>query len=271
MEQRDGSGDLGECIGGIHVVTEALRATTRRFVKILLIHQGRQFSQIIHLAKSQGIPLVLASRQHLDHCMLQGESHQGVVGFVAAKSYDTEEHILSLVSRRQEALFLLALDGIEDPQNLGAIIRTAEAAGVHGIFIPDRRSVGLTPTVARTSAGALEHIPVARCSNIGKLIQRVQALGIVTVAFHPDAVQSYDQVEMQGPLLLVFGSEQKGIRPGVLQKCEQQAKIPMQGHVASLNVSASVAVVVFEAMRQRKKASQTVSNLNETFLNCHIE
>ncbi len=252
-EPRDGSGDPGERICGIHAVTEALRAKTRSFVKILLTHRDRQFSKIIQLAKSQGVPLAIEQRQYLDRIVSRGENHQGVVGLVAAKSYDTEENILSRVSRLQEAPLLLALDGVEDPQNLGAIIRTAEAAGVHGIFIPDRRSVGLTSTVARTSAGALEHMSVARCSNIGKLIERLQADGISAVAFHPGADQSYDKVEMNGPILLVFGGEGKGVRPGVLQKCENHAKIPMHGQVESLNVSASVAVVVFEAVRQRRK------------------
>ena len=205
------------------------------------------------MAKSQGIPLSIEPRQHLDRLVLRGEHHQGVVGLVAAKDYETEEEILSRVARQHDPPLLLALDGIEDPQNLGAIIRTAEAAGVHGLFIPDRRSVGLTSTVARTSAGALEHIAVARCPNIGKLIERMQARGISAVAFHPSADQSYDEVEMNGPILLVFGGEGKGVRPGVLQKCEKCVKIPMYGRVESLNVSASVAVVVFEAMRQRRQ------------------
>ena len=252
-EPRDGSGELGEWIFGVHAVTEALRARTRSFVKILLVQRDRRFSKIIQLAKAQGIPLAIEPRPHLDRMVFRGENHQGVIGLVAAKAYDTEERILSRLANQQDPPFLLALDGIEDPQNLGAIIRTAEAAGVHGIFIPDRRSVGLTSTVARTSAGALEHLAVARCSNIGKLIERIQEQGISAVAFHPNAAQSYDDVKMNGPIMLVFGGEGKGVRPGVLQKCEKQAKIPMLGQVGSLNVSVSVGVVVYEALRQRKK------------------
>ena len=253
MERRDGSGELGEWIFGVHAVTEALRARTRSFVKILLVQRDRRFSKIIQLAKAQGIPLAVEPRPHLDRMVFRGENHQGVIGLVAAKAYETEERILSRLANQQDPPFLLALDGIEDPQNLGAIIRTAEAAGVHGIFIPNRRAVGLTSTVARTSAGALEYMAVARCSNIGKLIQRIQGQGISAVAFHPNATQSYDDVKMHGPTMLVFGGEGKGIRPGVLQKCEKQAKIPMLGQVESLNVSASVGVAVFEVMRQRKK------------------
>ena len=195
-------------------------------------------------------------KPHLDRMVFRGENHQGVIGLVAAKAYDTEEHILSCLANQQDPPFLLALDGIEDPQNLGAIIRTAEAAGVHGIFIPDRRSVGLTSTVARTSAGALEHMAVARCPNIGKLIERIQDRGIPTVVFHPSATRYYDEVQMNGPVMLVFGGEGKGVRPGVLRKCEKQAKIPMLGRVESLNVSASVSIVVFEAIRQRKKKAR---------------
>ncbi|MDA0737591.1 MAG: 23S rRNA (guanosine(2251)-2'-O)-methyltransferase RlmB [Nitrospirae bacterium] len=240
---------------GIHTVTEALRAKTRSFLKIVLTHQDRQFSKIIQLAKSQGVPLSIEPRQSLDRLVLRGENHQGVVGFVAAKAYESEDDVLSRLSNQVEGPLLLALDGIEDPQNLGAIIRTAEGAGVHAIFIPDRRSVGLTATVARTSAGALEHMTVVRCTNIGKLIERLQNQGIPAVAFHPAATQTYDEVEMNAPVMLVFGGEGKGVRPGVLQKCEQQAKIPMQGQVESLNVSASVAVVVFEAVRQRRRGA----------------
>ncbi len=221
----------------------------------MLTHQDRQFSKITQLAKSQGVPLSIEPRQSLDRLVLRGENHQGVVGFVAAKVYESEDEVLSRLSNQVEAPLLLALDGIEDPQNLGAIIRTAEGAGVHAIFIPDRRSVGLTATVARTSAGALEHMTVARCTNIGKLIERLQDQGIPAVAFHPEATQTYDEVEMNAPVVLVFGGEGKGVRPGVLQKCEQQAKIPMQGQVESLNVSASVAVVVFEAVRQRRRGA----------------
>ena len=252
MELRDGSGESGERIFGVHAVTEALRARTRSFVKILLVRRDHRFSKIIQLANSQGIPLAVEPRPYLDRMVFRGESHQGVIGLVAAKAYDTEEQILSRVANQQDPPFLLALDGIEDPQNLGAIIRTAEAAGVHGIFIPDRRSVGLTSTVARTSAGALEYMAVARCSNIGKLIERIQDQGISAVAFHPNATQSYDAVKMNGPTMLVFGGEGKGVRPGVLQKCQKQAKIPMLGQVESLNVSVSVGVVVFEVIRQRK-------------------
>ena len=253
MEPHDGSGEPGELIFGIHTVTEALRARTRSFLKIILVQRDRRFSKIIQLANAQGIPLAVEPRPHLDRMVFRGENHQGVIGLVAAKVYDTEEQILSRVANQQDPPFLLALDGIEDPQNLGAIIRAAEAAGVHGIFIPSRRSVGLTSTVARTSAGALEYMSVARCSNIGKLIERTQDQGISTVAFHPSARQSYDDVKMNGPIMLVFGGEGKGVRPGVLRKCEKQAKIPMLGQVESLNVSTSVGVVVFEVIRQRKK------------------
>lgn len=206
------------------------------------------------MAKAQGVPLVVEPRHHLDRLVLRGEHHQGVVGFVAAKSYTTEDEILERALCQQEAPLFLALDGVEDPQNLGAIIRTAEAAGVNGIFIPDRRSVGLTSTVARTSAGALEYMAVARCSNIGKLIERFEAQDISSIALHPDAKQSYHEMDMNGPIILVFGGEGKGVRPGVLQKCAGQAKIPMRGKVDSLNVSASVAVVVYEVVRQRMAA-----------------
>ncbi len=235
---------------GIHAVEEALRAGTRPFQRIILVRQDRQFSRIVQWAREKHIPLVLESYERLDRFVLRGR-HQGVVGIVAAKVYTKEEDILAYARNQQEPEFFIILDGVEDPQNLGAVLRTAEAAGVHGVFIPERRAVGLTAGVAKASAGAMEYMRVARVTNIGKLIQRLQAQGIPAYAFDPQSEKPYTALDLTSPVALVFGVEGQGIRQGVLAKCEERAIIPLQGQVASLNLSATAAVVLFEARRQR--------------------
>lgn len=234
----------------MRAVTEALRAESRAFVKILVTHRDRQFTPIIQLAKVHGVPIMVEPREQLDRLVPQGH-HQGVVGLVASKSYTNEEDLLAYAWAQPSPPFLLAFDGIEDPQNLGAAIRSAEVAGVQGIFIPERRSVGLTTSVARASAGALEHMRIARSTNIGKLVERLQANEILTVAFDPDAETLYTNCDFTRPVMLVFGSEGKGLRPGVWDKCQEHVRIPVHGRIQSLNVSATVAAVVFEVVRQR--------------------
>jgi 23S rRNA (guanosine2251-2'-O)-methyltransferase len=173
------------------------------------------------------------------------------VAFAAAKAYQTEESILARAAERSEPPLLVILDGVEDPHNLGAVIRTAEGAGVHGVFIPERRAVGLTSVVAKVSAGAIDHMPVARVTNTSRLIESLKAVGVWVYGVEPSASKLYTDVDLRGPVGLVFGGEGTGIRPGLLQHCDERIRIPMRGHVQSLNVSASAAVLLFEAARQR--------------------
>ncbi|MCY4612317.1 MAG: 23S rRNA (guanosine(2251)-2'-O)-methyltransferase RlmB [Nitrospira sp.] len=235
---------------GIRAVTEALRSGSRTFIKILLSHRHRQFSPIIRFAKVQGVPLQVQPRERLDR-LVSSAHHQGVVALVAAKSYASEDEILGHAGQQDEPGFFLALDGVEDPQNFGAVLRTAATAGIHGVFIPDRRSVGLTASVAKSSAGAVEHVRVARCPNIGTLIKRLQDRGMKTVALDPRSPRLYTELDFKGPTLLVFGGEGRGLRSRIVDQCDAQARIPMRGQVNSLNVSASVAVVAYEVVRQR--------------------
>lgn len=245
-----GSGEAGDFLFGIRAVTEALRSGSRTFIKIFLSHRHRQFSQIIRFAKIQGVPLQVQPRERLDRLVPAG-SHQGVVALVAAKAYASEDEIFGHASQQEEPGFFLALDGVEDPQNFGAVLRTAATAGIHGVFIPDRRSVGLTASVAKASAGAVEHVRVTRCANIGKLIERLQDRAVNAVALDPRAPRLYTELDFRGPTLLVFGGEGRGLRSRIVEQCHAQARIPMRGQVHSLNVSASVAVVAFEVVRQR--------------------
>jgi 23S rRNA (guanosine2251-2'-O)-methyltransferase len=179
-----------------------------------------------------------------------------VVGISAAKQYAELGEILSFSQAQDQPPFLVVLDGVEDPHNLGAVMRTAEAAGVHGMFMPERRAAGLTSAVARTSAGALAHLRIGRAVNLSRLIESLQQSGLWIYGLDPGSAKSYTEVDYRGPIALVLGGEEKGIRPGVLEKCDETVRIPMQGKVGSLNVSAAAAVALFEVVRQRTAGSR---------------
>ncbi|THI83839.1 MAG: 23S rRNA (guanosine(2251)-2'-O)-methyltransferase RlmB [Nitrospira sp. CG24A] len=237
-------------IYGLHAVREALRAGTRPLQRLLVLRTDRQFHDLVQLAKAQGVPVHIEPQQAFDR-LAPGGHHQGVIALIAAKSYDTTEQILDRAQVRGEKPFLVLLDGVEDPHNLGAVLRTAEAAGVHGVFIPERRAVGLTSVVAKVSAGALDHIAVGRVSNLIRLIQDLKKVGLWVYGVDPQATKRHTDIDMTGSIALVFGGEGEGLRPGVLGECDDRIRIPMQGRVQSLNVSAAAAVTLFEAVRQR--------------------
>lgn len=251
MGRHGGNDSSTELVYGVHVLREILRSRRRPLSKVYVLRRTHQFQEIVHLARIQGIPIYEESIERLNRMVPEGR-HQGVVGVVALKETIDEDELLEMALRSPRRACLVALDGIEDPQNLGAILRTAEAAGVHGVCIPDRRSVGLTAAVAKASAGALEYLPVARTSNVGKFVLKCETAGITGIALDPTASTLYTQLDFCQPVVLVFGREGAGIRPGVLNKCTSRARIPLFGKVASLNVSAAVAVVLYEVVRQRR-------------------
>ncbi len=250
MARPVGSGEPGDIIFGLHAVREALRAKTRPLIRLVVVQQDRQFAELVGLARSAGIPVHVEPRSALDRLVPDGR-HQGAVGLVAAKAYTDQADILDHARQRGEPPFLVVLDGIEDPHNLGAILRTAEGAGVHGVFLPERRSVGLTGTVAKVSAGALEHLRVGRSGNVSQLLEALKAEGVWVYALDPRASKPYTDLDFRGSVAWVLGGEGKGVRPGVLEHCDDRAAIPMRGRVASLNVSAAAAIVLYEAVRQR--------------------
>lgn len=245
-----GNGNTPEMLFGLHAVREALRAGARPLLKLLVLRRDQQFGELVGLARAAGVPVQIEPRPALDRLVPDGR-HQGVIALVAAKPYAELEDMLAYAKQRAEPPFLLILDGVEDPHNLGAILRTAEAAGVHGVFIPERRSVGLTGTVAKVSAGALDHLRVGLAPNVSRLIESLKVQGLWIYALDPDAAKAFTALDLHGAVALVLGGEGKGIRPGVLDKCDDRAAIPMRGQVASLNVSAAAAVVLYEAVRQR--------------------
>ena len=258
-----------ELLYGLHAVREALRGG-RPLQRLLVQRTDRQFTEIIQQAKARQIPVHVEPPPAFDR-FVPGGNHQGVIAFVAAKAYSSTADVLESARQKGEAPFLVILDGVEDPQNLGAIIRTAEAAGAHGVFVPERRAAGLTSVVAKTSAGALEHMLVARVVNLSRLIDDLKQAGLWIYAVEPSAPQEFTDIDMTGPIAFVFGGEAGGIRPGVAQKCDGLIRIPMKGKVESLNVSAAVAVTLFEGVRQRRPKAGALAKTDHVPLNRRLE
>lgn len=255
MAPAAGSADQPEILYGLHAIREALRAGARPLQRLLVQRTDRQFAEIVQQAKAKHIPVHIEPPAAFDRLVPDGR-HQGVIAFVAAKAYSSTEEILERARLRGEPPFLVILDGVEDPHNLGAVLRTAEATGVHGVFIPERRAAGLTSVVAKVSAGALDHMMVARVGNISRLIEELKEAGVWVYGVEAMAPTRYTSIDMTGPIALVLGGEGEGIRPGVLKQCDDRISIPMKGKVESLNVSAAVAGVLLEGVRQRDAKRQ---------------
>ncbi|MCP9438734.1 MAG: 23S rRNA (guanosine(2251)-2'-O)-methyltransferase RlmB [Nitrospira sp.] len=251
MEQVDGSADEREILYGIHAVREAVLAGARPIRRIAVVRIDRRFGDLVRIAKAKDIP-VHVEPPAVFHRLVPHGRHQGVIAFVAAKPYSTVEDILKGARVRREPPLLVLLDGVEDPHNVGAVLRTVEAVGAHGVFIPERRAVGLTAAVAKASAGAVDYVAVCQVTNLSRLLVDLKREGIWAYGVEPTASMEYTDLDMTGPLAFVFGGEGSGIRPGVSKVCDGHIRIPMKGRVASLNVSAAVAVILYEAARQRR-------------------
>jgi 23S rRNA (guanosine2251-2'-O)-methyltransferase len=237
---------------GIHAVEEALRARNRSLDHLEVAGERRdqRLQTVIDLARQSGVSVRFASREQLDR-LARTKSHQGLVAVVAGKSYSNLAKILSSAQKHQ---FLLALDGIEDPHNLGALIRTADGAGVNGVIIPERRAAAVNATVAKTSAGASEHVRIARVVNLARTLDELKAKNIWIVGLDERGQQSYDQLDYNMDCAVVLGAEGHGLHNLIRKKCDFLVSIPMMGRVPSLNVSVAGAVVMYEAARQRRSA-----------------
>jgi 23S rRNA (guanosine2251-2'-O)-methyltransferase len=241
-------------IYGIHAVTEALKARGRGFEYVAVSrerHDGR-LHRVLTDCRAAGVPVRSAAREELDR-LAAGGAHQGVVAVTSEKQYVDLDDLLA--SRRGRHAFLLVLDGVEDPHNLGAILRTADAAGVDGIIIPERRAVGVTGTVAKASAGASEHVPITRVTNISRTVEELKKRNVWTVGLDERGGQSYDAIDYAMDCALVLGAEGKGLHEQVRKHCDFLVSIPMQGRVPSLNVSVAAAVVMYEVARQRRTST----------------
>jgi 23S rRNA (guanosine2251-2'-O)-methyltransferase len=240
-------------ICGINPVLEALAAGTRHFDRLLIVKglRNRRLSEAIRRATHLGIPLRFEMRETLDR-MAGGVPHQGLIAVVSEKPVLSLEGLLE--SAHDPAL-LVVLDGGEDPRNLGAILRTAEAAGADGVVLPDRHSAGLSETVGRASAGALEHVRVARVGNLVQALEALKARGVWVVGFDAAGAERWDAVDLARPVALVLGGEGRGIRRLVREHCDHLVSIPHFGHVGSLNVSVAAGIALYEAVRQRRAAA----------------
>lgn len=236
-------------IYGVLPVLEALRAGGRRIERIIIAEGARpdRLRDIIEAARRARVPVRHEPRASLDR--LSGKAnHQGVLAVVAASDYADEEEILS---RLTPETLLVLLDGVEDPHNLGAIIRTAEGAGATAVVIPERRAAHITEVVAKTSAGAVEYLPVVRATNLASFIEQIKKLNVWVVGVENTGEMVYTDYDYSGALAIVFGGEGQGLHRLVRERCDVTVSIPMRGKITSLNVSVAVGVVLFEAMRQR--------------------
>lgn len=237
-------------IEGRNAVIEAYRAG--RPIDKLFILDGCQDGPILTIkreAKAKQMPVKFVTKERLDQLSETGK-HQGVIAYAAAYEYATVEEILDNARQKGEAPFLFLLDNIEDPHNLGAIIRTANLAGAHGVIVPKNRAAGLTAVVAKTSAGALNFTPVARVTNLAKTIEELKKEGIWFVCADMGGTTMYD-LNLKGPIGLVIGNEGEGVGRLVKEKCDMIASIPMKGDIDSLNASVAAGVLAYEIVRQR--------------------
>ena len=240
-----------DIIAGRNAVNEALRAG--RTLDSLYVQRGDHgggLAALIAKAKAQGVPIKEADPKKLEH-MCGGANHQVVVAVAAVKEYASLEEIFARAEERGEPLFLVICDGLEDPHNLGAVIRTAECAGAHGVVIPKRRSAGLTAIVAKTSAGAVSYVPVARVPNLTALLKELKEEGLWIFGAEADGTTPLYQADLKGPAAIVIGSEGGGISRLVAEQCDFKISIPMRGRINSLNASAAAAILLYEAVRQR--------------------
>ena len=243
-----------ETIYGRNAVRECLRAGRRRIYNLFLAQGVKEtglVAEVVALARQAKVAIERVERAALDR--IGTVNHQGIAAEVSAYPYTDLGEILTQAEGRDEPPFLLLLDCLEDPQNLGTLLRTAEVVGVHGVVIPKRRAVGVTPAVASASAGATEHLRVTRVTNLARAIGELKKRGMWIVGLEdlPQA-RLYSQFDLSGPLALVVGSEGQGMRRLVLESCDMVLRLPMRGHISSLNAAVAGSIALYEAWRQRE-------------------
>jgi len=243
---------MTEQIEGRNPVLEALRSG-RALNKILIsssIERHSDIAEILHLAKKRAVPVERLSPEIFSK-KISTRSPQGIIAYASAKEYIDIYDLLALTGSKNEPAFYVILDGLEDPQNLGAIIRTADAAGVHGIIIPQRRAAGVTGTVAKVSAGAIEYVPVARAVNLNNAIKILKENNVWVIGIDRDGSKSFTDIDFRLPTAIVIGGEGKGISRLVKENCDEVVSIPMKGNISSLNASVAAGIVMYEALKQR--------------------
>jgi 23S rRNA (guanosine2251-2'-O)-methyltransferase len=248
---RSGNDKSSETVYGIHAVREAVRLRPVEYVLVAQGQSSRRVQEIVDACRAAGISVRFVPRAALDREAGHAR-HQDVVAVCAARPYNSLDDLVGAGA----APLLVVLDGVEDPGNLGAVVRTAVAAGADGLVIPGRRAAGLSPAVARASAGALEHLRVARVTNLVRALVELKERGVWVYGFEPRAEKSYLDLDYRGSCALVLGGEARGLHRLVREACDVLARIPLHGPVESLNVSVAAAVVLYEAARQRRGAEK---------------
>ena len=240
-----------EQVEGRHPVLEALKSE-RAINKILLADgaTGSGIMDILARARDKSIVVQTVPKAKLDQ-VSEGRNHKGVIAYIAAKDYVELEDIVEAANNSPRPGLIVVLDEIEDPHNLGSILRSCDAAGAHGVIIPKRRAVPLTATVAKASAGAIEHVPVARVANISQAIETLKKMGFWVVGTDVDADKMYHQVDVSGPTVIVIGNEGKGLGEVVKKRCDYLVRLPMIGEVQSLNAGVAAGILLYEVVRQR--------------------
>jgi 23S rRNA (guanosine2251-2'-O)-methyltransferase len=243
-------------IYGINAVAEALKARGRTFswVGVAKERHDIRLQHVVDECRRQGVAVKSLTRAELDR-MAGNNGHQGVVAVTSAKQYIELDDVVA--AKRGEHSLLVVLDGIEDPHNLGAILRTADAAGADGVIIPERRAAGVTPTVTKASAGASEHLPIAKVTNIARTVDELKEKNIWVVGLDERGTQNYDSLDYNMDCAIVLGGEGKGVHDLVARKCDYLVSIPMLGKVPSLNVSVAAGVMLYEIVRQRRNNAGT--------------
>lgn len=237
-------------IYGINAVTEALKARGRAFEWVGMAKERHdlRLQRLIEDCRKIGVPVRFVQRVELDR-MAGNAAHQGVVAITSAKQYSDLDDVVA--AKRGQYSLIVVLDGVEDPHNLGAILRTADAAGADGVVIPERRAAGVTGTVTKASAGASEHLPIAKVTNIARTVEELKDRNIWTVGLDERGQQTYDAIDYKMDCALVLGAEGHGLHDLVKKKCDFLVSIPMLGKVPSLNVSVAAGIVLYEIVRQR--------------------
>jgi 23S rRNA (guanosine2251-2'-O)-methyltransferase len=243
-------------IAGVHSVRTALKhgGDSVTGVWVETRRKDRRIKEIVSLAREIGVDVTHVGKDELDR-MVPGANHQGVVANAKAPAALDERALKSLLETLQEPAFLLILDGVQDPHNLGACLRSADAAGVHAVVAPKDRSVGLTPTACKVASGAAETIPFIQVTNLSRILKWLRdEQGIWVIGTAGEAEQSLFEARLTGPLAIIMGGEESGLRRLTRENCDQLVKLPMTGSVESLNVSVAAGVCLYEALRQRKNA-----------------
>jgi 23S rRNA (guanosine2251-2'-O)-methyltransferase len=240
-------------LAGRNPVLEALKSG--RKIKEICISGTKGMEELVLLAEKRQVPLRQVNQQQLDKLMPEAP-HQGVVAFVESYSYASLEEVFARAAQRGEDPLILLLDSLQDPQNLGSLLRSVDGGGAHGVVIPKRRAVGLTPGVVRASAGAVEYVPVVQVTNLVRTMEELKTKGLWVAGAEADGEQLYYQADLTGPLALVIGGEDRGLGRLVREHCDFTVRLPLRGRLNSLNAAIAGSILIFEVLRQRAASGQ---------------